>query len=40
MARQVLENGVILPAEYSDDWYDDMTKASIRKRCNPSCRIF
>ena len=25
MARQVLENGVILPAEYSDDWYDDMT---------------
>lgn len=25
MARQVLENGVILPAEYSDDWYDDMS---------------
>ena len=25
MARQVLENGVILPTEYSDDWYDDMT---------------
>lgn len=25
MARQVLENGVILPAEYSDDWYNDMT---------------
>ena len=25
MARQVLENGVVLPAEYSDDWYDDMT---------------
>ena len=25
MARQVLENGVILPAEYSDEWYDDMT---------------
>lgn len=25
MARQVLDNGVILPAEYSDDWYDDMT---------------
>lgn len=25
MARQVLDNGVILPSEYSDDWYDDMT---------------
>lgn len=25
MARQVLDNGIILPSEYSDDWYDDMT---------------
>lgn len=25
MARTELPNGVILPAEYSDDWYDDMT---------------
>ena len=25
MARTVLDNGVILPAEYSDDWYEDMT---------------
>ena len=25
MARNELPNGVILPAEYSDDWYDDMT---------------
>lgn len=25
MARQVLDNGVMLPSEYSDDWYDDMT---------------
>lgn len=25
MARQVLDNGVILPSEFSDDWYEDMT---------------
>lgn len=25
MARTELPNGVILPAEYSDDWYEDMT---------------
>ena len=25
MARTELPNGIILPAEYSDDWYDDMT---------------
>lgn len=25
MARQVLDNGIVLPSEYSDDWYDDMT---------------
>lgn len=25
MARTELDNGVILPAEYSDDWYEDMT---------------
>lgn len=25
MARTVLPHGVVLPAEYSDDWYDDMT---------------
>ena len=25
MARTQLPNGVILPAEYSDDWYEDMT---------------
>ncbi|HIE2712238.1 TPA: hypothetical protein ACXLHC_004941 [Klebsiella pneumoniae] len=25
MARTVLPNGTILPAEYSDDWYEDMT---------------
>lgn len=25
MARQVLDHGVIIPAEYSDDWYEDMS---------------
>lgn len=25
MAREVLDHGVVLPAEYSDDWYEDMT---------------
>lgn len=25
MARLVLDNGIVLPSEYSDDWYDDMT---------------
>lgn len=25
MAREVLDHGVVLPAEYSDSWYEDMT---------------
>lgn len=25
MAREVLDHGVVLPAEYSDNWYEDMT---------------
>ena len=25
MARQVLDHGVIIPAEYSDDWFEDMS---------------